>query len=148
MKHLILFSLLLFCISAAAQKADTIHKKPMIFQHIEPMPEPPYDIYAFLSKNIVYPEAAKQKKIQGIVYIKFIVRADGKIDAVGVQRVVKLQYDQFSQSNIQISVEKLGDGIEEEALRVVKLLAPWKPGKQNGKTVDVFFTLPITFKLQ
>ena len=147
MKNLLIFSLLLCSITAKSQ-VDSAHKKQLVFQYVEQMPEPQYDIYAFLSRNIVYPLAAQKSGVQSVVYIKFIVQANGEIDGVAVQRVVKYQYDQLSKSDIQIQVAKLGDGIEEEALRVVKLFAPWKPGKQNGKTVDVFYTLPITFKLR
>ena len=82
----------------------------------------------FMSKNIVYPTMAKESGIQGTVYVKFVVEPDG------------------SMSNITM-LRGIGGGCDEEALRVVRMLPKWKPGKQNGNPVRVWFTLPIKFTL-
>lgn len=83
----------------------------------------------FLGKNIVYPEEAKEKNIQGTVLVSFVVEKNGKITDAKV-------------------VRGIGGGCDEEALRVVNAMPKWKPGKQNGKNVRVQFALPIKFKLQ
>ncbi len=83
----------------------------------------------FLAKNIVYPEAAKENGIKGKVYIRFCVNKDGSIDQVSIAR----------------GVDPL---LDEEAIRVVKLMPRWKPGRQQGTPVSVWYTVPINFVLQ
>lgn len=80
----------------------------------------------FLKQNIVYPDEAREKKIQGKVYVKFIVERDGSL------------------SNIEL-MRRLSPTLDQEALRVISLFPPWKPGKQNGKEVRSVFVLPINF---
>lgn len=83
----------------------------------------------FLSKNIRYPAIAQEDNKQGIVVLKYIVDKEGNI------------------SNIQV-LHKIGSGCDEEAIRVVKLMPRWTPGKQDGEPVDVDFTLPIKFTIK
>lgn len=83
----------------------------------------------YLSKNIRYPEQAKKENIQGKVYVKFVVEKDGSITDAKVLR-------------------SIGGGCDEEALRVVKAMPKWEPGKMQGTPVRVQFNLPIVFKLQ
>ncbi len=104
---------------------------PEIFTFVEEMPEPPFDLPKFLAENIRYPAAAQENNIQGRVAIQFVVSEDGSISDVKVA-----------------GNRKLGAGLEEEAVRVVKSMPNWKPGKQNGRPVKVYFTLPVSFKLQ
>jgi len=94
----------------------------------EQMPEFNGDLMAYLSENIVYPSMAEENNIEAKVITQFIVEIDGNI------------------SNVEI-IKKKGWGFDEEALRVVKAMPNWKPGKQNGKPVRVLFTLPIVFKI-
>jgi TonB family protein len=94
----------------------------------EQMPEFNGDLMAYLSENIVYPSMAEENNIEAKVITQFIVEIDGSI------------------SNVEI-IKKMGWGFDEEALRVVKAMPNWKPGKQNGKPVRVLFTLPIVFKI-
>ncbi len=82
----------------------------------------------YLSKNINYPPVARENGIEGRVVLQFVVGTDGKISQIEV-------------------LKKLGWGLEEEAVRVVKAMPAWRPGKQNGKAVFVKFTLPIVFRL-
>lgn len=82
----------------------------------------------FLSKNLTYPKTALENNIQGTVYISFIVEADGSISNVLIKR-------------------DIGSGCGEEAVRVVKMMPKWIPGKQRGKTVRTQFILPVNFKL-
>ncbi len=82
----------------------------------------------FMQANIKYPEEAKKKGIQGTVYVSFIVKADGSVTNVKIQKGV-------------------GGGCDEESVRVVNLMPKWNPGLMKGKPVDVAFTLPIKFLL-
>ena len=107
-------------------------KEPEIFVVVEEMPTFPGGdkaLYEFLAKNIKYPAVAKDNGIEGKVYIKFVVNEDGSVSQVQLARGI-------------------GGGCDEEAMRVVKDMPKWKPGKQRGKNVKVWYTLPVYFKLQ
>lgn len=83
----------------------------------------------FIVKNFKYPESAIKKGTQGTVFISFIVNTNGSLSDIKVK-------------------EGIGDGCDEEALRVVGLMPDWKPGTMNdGKKVRVKFVLPIRFAL-
>ncbi|MFH1319604.1 MAG: energy transducer TonB [Bacteroidota bacterium] len=86
------------------------------------------DLINYLAKNIKYPEMAKNAGIQGTVNLSFIVNKKGKITNVKVLRGI-------------------GGGCDEEAMRIVKNMPRWNPGKQRGKPVKVSFSLPVRFKL-
>ena len=83
----------------------------------------------FLQENIKYPEEAKELGTQGKVFVTFVVEVDGSITDVRVLRGI-------------------GSGCDEEAIRVVKAMPKWVPGKQRGVPVRVQFNLPIKFTLQ
>ena len=87
------------------------------------------EMHNYLVNNINYPGEAREISIQGTVYLSFIVEPDGSI------------------SNITI-LRGIGGGCEEEALRVVKSMPKWVPGKQNGHPVRVMLTLPVKFSLK
>ena len=82
----------------------------------------------FLQENIKYPQMAKESGIQGTVYVTFVVEGSGKVADVKVLRGI-------------------GGGCDEEAVRVVKMMPHWNPGKQSGKSVRVQFNMPIKFTL-
>jgi protein TonB len=108
-------------------------KAPEIFTVVEEMPEYPGgmgDLMKYLQNNINYPQVEKEAGIQGKVFVKFVVNPDGSISNTEVLRGVAG-----------------GEGLSKEAVRVVKSMPKWKPGKQNGRTVPVYFNLPINFKL-
>ena len=86
-------------------------------------------LYKYLAENIKYPEQAKSDGIQGRVFVRFVIEADGSV------------------TNAQV-LRGIGGGCDEEALRVVEAMPKWTPGMQQGKPVRVQFNLPITFKLQ
>ncbi|MFN3940550.1 MAG: energy transducer TonB, partial [Chitinophagales bacterium] len=86
-------------------------------------------LYEYLAKNIKYPAVAKDNGIEGKVYIKFVVNEDGSVSQVSLARGI-------------------GGGCDEEAMRVVSGMPKWTPGKQRGKNVKVWYTLPVYFKLQ
>ena len=98
------------------------------FTYVQQMPVAGYDLDAFLSNNIHYPDSARFKNISGRVIMQFVVNEDGSISDINVLRGI-------------------GGGCDEEAARVIRLMPPWKPGKQEGKPVRVLFTKPITFTL-
>ena len=103
-----------------------------IFTVVEEMPEFPggmAKLAEYLAKNIKYPQLARESGIQGRVFINFVVEHDGSVTNVKVMR-------------------SLGGGCDEEAMRVVKSMPKWKPGKQRGKPVRVSYNLPVNFKLQ
>ncbi len=82
----------------------------------------------FLVKNIQYPAEALEKNVQGTVYVSFIVEPDGTISNPILKR-------------------DIGYGCGEEAIRVIKMMPKWKPGKQKGKAVKTQMMLPVSFKL-
>ena len=82
----------------------------------------------YLSESIKYPENAKELGIQGMVYINFVVEKDGSITEVKLLRGI-------------------GEGCDEEALRVVMKMPKWHPGSQQGRTVRVSYNLPVRFTL-
>ena len=114
-------------------------EKEKIFNYVEQMPrfagstnneESDRKIMQFLAHNIRYPEAAREDGIQGIVSIQFVVAADGSIE------------------DVHAVGETVGHGLEEEAIRVLKAMPRWIPGKQNGRPVNVRFSIPVRFLLQ
>ncbi len=103
-----------------------------IFTIVEQMPEFPggeEKLFEYLGKNIKYPAMARENGITGTVYVTFVVEGNGKITDVKKLRGI-------------------GGGCDEEAIRVVKSMPEWKPGKQNGKSVRVQYNLPIKFTLR
>jgi len=83
----------------------------------------------FLKDHIEYPKNAAENGIQGTIYFQFIVDSKGNITDVKILRGI-------------------GGGCDEEALRVIKMMPPWHPGKQNGRTVRVLYNMPVSFKLK
>lgn len=102
-----------------------------IYQMVEVMPEFPggtAKMMDYLSKNIKYPEEAKEKGISGRVFLSFVIEKDGAV------------------SNVKVA-KGIGKECDDEALRVVKAMPKWKPGLMKGKPVRVSYMLPIFFKL-
>lgn len=103
-----------------------------IFTVVENDPEFPGGmeaLYKYLRDNIKYPQLARDNNITGKVYVTFVVERDGSI---ANPRVLK----------------DIGGGCGAEAIRVVKSMPKWSPGKQRGKAVRVQFNLPVSFNLQ
>ncbi len=103
-----------------------------IFTVVENEPEFPGGmeaLYKYLGESIKYPQVAKENNITGRVYVTFVVEKDGSIANPKVLR-------------------DIGGGCGQEAIRVVKAMPKWKPGKQRGKAVRVQFNLPVNFNLQ
>jgi protein TonB len=107
-------------------------KKEEIFTRVEQMPQfgsGERELLEYLAKNIKYPTIARENGIQGTVVIQFVVDKDGSVTEPTV-------------------VREVGGGCDEEALRVIKTMPKWIPGKQQGKPVKVRYTLPVKFKLE
>ena len=114
-----------------ASQPDMKPDKDGVYQNVEEMPEFPGGIEGlmdYVSKNVKYPESAKEKNLQGRVMVKFVIEKDGTVSNVEVFRGWENELD-------------------DEAVRVVKAMPKWKPGKQDGKTVRVSYMLPINFVL-
>lgn len=83
----------------------------------------------YITQNLRYLGTAKQNGIQGRVIVRFVVSAEGKVKEAQVLR-------------------SLNPDCDKEAIRLVESMPNWVPGEQNGKAVNAYYTLPITFKLQ
>ncbi len=115
------------------QVVEEEEQEEEIFIVVETMPEFPggqAELFKYLSENVKYPVIAQENGIQGRVVCQFVVNKDGSIVDVEVVR-----------SGGDASLDK-------EAVRVIKSMPKWKPGKQRGKPVRVKYTVPVNFKLQ
>ena len=117
--------------SAILEEEGGIDDEPWMGIVVEDEPEYPGGVdalYKFLADNIQYPQLALENGIEGKVYVTFVVETDGSI---GNPRLLR----------------DIGGGCGQEAIRVVKMMPKWKPGKQKGKTVRSQYNLPIKFEL-
>lgn len=145
MKHLLLTSILLWAYVCVNAQDITEKDEPVdviIIEHsdssvivrgteLDEQPIFPGGVKAlmeFLSTNIEYPSECVKKRIEGKVIVHFTIFKDGSVGNIGLSKSVYPDLDA-------------------EAMRVVKLLPKWIPGKLDGKPVNVWFDLPISFKL-
>lgn len=134
MKRIILMAIAacMMTIGAQAQQQKGNTEPQGVFDVVEDMPQYPggmQALFSYLQENITYPKDAQEKKISGRVLVTFIVEKDGSISSVE-------------------TVKSVFPSLDEEAVRIVKGMPNWKPGKQNGKVVRVKYTLPISFSLK
>lgn len=127
------FILILLCIAffnlntAMAQEKNT----DKVFEKVDKMPEYPGGLEALMTEvaqNVTYPVEAKKNKVEGKVFVSFIIDEMGKVTNAKVQKGVDPQLDN-------------------EALRVVKLLKDWTPAQQDNQNVKVSMVLPVKFAL-
>jgi protein TonB len=114
------------------ETVEEVVEEQEIFTIVEEMPSFPGGdaaLMKYLGSNIKYPAIAKDAGIQGTVYVTFVVDEKGEVKDAKVLR-------------------SIGGGCDEEAIRVVKSMPKWKPGKQRGKSVKVQYNLPIRFTLK
>ena len=114
------------------EKKEEVKEPEKVFTAVEQMPQFPggeAELMKYLSKNIKYPTMAMENNIQGRVVVQFVVTKTGSIGEVKVVRSVDRDLDR-------------------EAIRVCKSLPKFTPGKMNGQAVNVWYTLPVNFKLQ
>lgn len=103
--------------------------KEEVFIHVQQMPSFPGGsdkMYAFLQKHKKYPQKAPDSDIEGKVFVGFIVKSDGSIENIEIKRSLSPSHDA-------------------EAIRLIKMMPEWIPGKQNGRAVNCWYTLPVDF---
>ncbi len=103
-----------------------------VFVGVEEKPEYPGGnpaLFKYISENLIYPPDAQKNNIQGRVILKFVVNRNGSVDRIEIIR----------------SIDSL---LDNEAIRVVKTLPKFRPGKQGGVPVPVWFSLPVLFKIE
>lgn len=130
-RFLLLLSAIFLTNIAFCQNEVKVSDDDAIFFVVEVQPEFPGgmdSMYAFIQKNLIYPEKAKAEGIEGRVFITFTIEKDGSV------------------SNVKI-LRGIGGGCDEAAKEVVEKMPKWKPGTQRGKPVRVQFNLPIKFEL-
>ena len=110
---------------------STVSDKEKVYQVVEQQPSFPggrEELFKYLAYNVRYPIDAAKNKIEGRVLVTFVVEHDGSISNVNVANSVY-------------------PSLDKESIRVVSGMPKWIPGKANGKTVRVKYTIPITFRL-
>lgn len=123
---------LFFGLIAKTEAQVTMSKTEGVYQVVPDMPKPPggsmESFIQYFQENLKYPELAKEKGIEGLVAVSFVVGEDGSVNDVVILRGI-------------------GGGCDQEASRLVKESGTWTPGKIDGKAVAVQMRLPIQFKL-
>ena len=111
-----------------AERKDTIN----VYDCVEQIPSFPggtQKLKEFIEENLRYPKELEESCVQGRVIVRFIVERNGKL------------------SNVKV-VKSVHPALDKEAIRIVKLMPRWIPGRQNGITVRVKFYIPIIFRLK
>lgn len=126
MKRLLIIGCMLSQFAHAQQQKDAAVKAT--YNYVEQMPAPPYDLSGYLADNLNYPDSAQHHNVQGRVLVRFVVNEDGSITDAEIEK--KVSWD-----------------LDAEALRVIRNMPPWQPGKSGGKAVKVYFRLPVNFRL-
>lgn len=121
-----------FVLSSALQAQGPALSEDKPVYGVEQMPQYPGGdeaLLKFIKDNLRYPQAAAEKGIEGRVTIRFVINREGSVTDVTV-------------------IRGLDSACDNEAMRVVKMMPTWIPGKQNGKNISVYYTLPIVYKLK
>lgn len=131
MKYIIaiLFVLSTPLLTTAQTKGSITIDKQQVLRYAEQMPEADYDVNAYIQEHIQYPTEAIKEKQQGRIITDFVVTAEGGFTNISVRK-----------SGIYPSLSK-------EAIRLIQTMPKWKPAMQNGKPVNVAYSLPIVFRL-
>ncbi len=124
------------CLFAQGQAAQTVSapsdsSTATPFRIVDEMPAFPggmRGLSRFISRNLKYPEAARNAGVSGTVRVSFVITPSGKIENPTV-------------------LEGVGYGCDEEAIRVVNAMPLWTPGKQDGQPVSVRYSVPFQFKI-
>ena len=138
-----------------------------VFNICENMPQFPggdAEMMKFIAMNIRYPLEAEQWGVQGRVIVMFVVEKDGSLTSVQIAKTTDLDEpsdvavvasrkdmteEQRKEADAQDAGIKAGaQAIKDEAVRVVKLMPKWQPGRQNGRVVRCRYSVPLTFRLQ
>lgn len=111
----------------------TVHQEEEILSYAEKMPEYPggmSEMFKFIQSNMIYPDIEKEAGIEGNVYVQFVVTKEGLVTSPKILKSVPN-----------------APGFDKEVRRIIKLMPTWIPGENEGKKVNVYFTIPIKFKL-
>ncbi len=132
-KLFLMCAMAVLCLMTAnAQKTVVSQSNKSVYDEAEVMPEFPGGMQAmieYLNTNIKYPKDAIKQEVGGRVMVMFVVETDGSLSNVRVAR-------------------KVFPSLDAEAVRVVKSMPKWKPGKEKGRSVRVNFTMPIVFSVK
>lgn len=123
------FSLLVYLPDALAQSSAM---EPAVMTEVDERPLPPGGMeamYSYFEKNMKYPQLAREKGIEGTVVATFLVQKDGSLTDVEILRGI-------------------GGYCDEEALRLIKSMDSWEPGKLKGEKVITRMRIPVRFKLE
>ena len=135
LKTIFVISLSLFCLASTQASQTAVFVVPdndtTIYTVVDEMPQFPGGdsaMVAYITNNVHYPQTEKEKGIQGKVFVGFVVEKDGGISNVEIKRGISTECDT-------------------EAIRAVKGMPNWEPGKQSGVLVRTAIVLPISFKI-
>ena len=133
-KTIFLLSMLLTAaiVTCTPTKAQAQTDSEKVYNSCQVMPQFPGGEKAmmeFIATNLKYPQQAVKENIQGAVLAEFVIDAEGKATAPQIIRSLSPECDR-------------------EVIRVINLMPPWTPGQQEGKAVNVKFTIPIMYRLQ
>ena len=115
----------------ASVSAQGDGKTGKVFETVERMPEfpgGPSALFDFISTNVKYPEDAVRQRIEGRVISRFVIDTLGRV------------------RNVEV-VKSVCPSVDAEAVRVIKMLPEWKPGRHKGRKVNVRYTIPVMFRL-
>ena len=132
LKYLYILPIAAICMIACTQSAKSTASDYITYEAVEEKPEYPGgmgELSKLLSSNLKYPLKSQENGVQGEVLVQFVVDKEGNIEEVTVFKGV----DPY---------------LDAEALRVIKMMPKWKPGKHEGKEVNVKCTIPVGFRLQ
>lgn len=113
---------------AQAQEKEPVEKK-QVFRSVETMPEFRGQLGDYLGNNLHYPEAVEKAGVEGRVVAQFVIDQDGNVGDIVILR-------------------GLHPDCDKEVLRVLGNMPAWRPGQHEGKPVSVYYTLPVSFRLQ
>lgn len=113
---------------ATAQTTPATAVEGKIFTSVSEMPQPSVDISKYLADNLHYPATARSAGIEGRVVAQFVINKEGKVGNIVIQRGIHPDCDR-------------------EVLRVLSAMPDWKPGREAGVPVNVYYTMPVSFKL-
>ena len=117
---------------AKNKKVDVVEVYGEIYEYVEQMPIFPGGqeaLFRFITKNLKYPLIAERNGIQGRVLVSFVITKEGIVTNVNIAK-------------------SADPSLNKEALRVIRMLPDWTPGRKDGKVVNVKFTVPVSFNLR
>ena len=132
LKYLYILPIAAICMIACTQSAKSTASDYITYEAVEEKPEYPGgmgELGKLLNSNLKYPLISQENGVQGEVHVQFVVDKEGNVEEVTVFKGV----DPY---------------LDAEALRVIKMMPKWKPGKHEGKEVNVKCTIPVGFRLQ